>query len=137
MSRSALPAPSRAGSPVSSQPLLREVRGRAQGAPSRRPPAAAEAGTTSAHQALRLERTFSLSTAAWQCPLHSRPANTPPPSLPPSPITPVTTTPSPCLTCRLLPLLLKQVGRADGGAPREPLQPRPGFKLDKTRKRKR
>lgn len=36
------------------------------------------------------------------------------------------------VTCCLLPLLVEQISRADGGAGREPLQPRPGFILEGT-----
>lgn len=39
------------------------------------------------------------------------------------------------LTCGLLPLLIKKICRAYGGAGGEPLQPRPGFKLDRKRGR--
>lgn len=39
------------------------------------------------------------------------------------------------LTCSLLPLLIKKVCRAYGGAGGEPLQPRPGFKLGRDRGR--
>lgn len=39
------------------------------------------------------------------------------------------------ITCRLLPLLIKQVSRTDGGTCRKPLQPSPGFILDKTRRK--
>jgi hypothetical protein len=39
------------------------------------------------------------------------------------------------LTCSLLPLLIKKVCRAYGGAGGEPLQPRPGFKLGRNRGR--
>lgn len=38
------------------------------------------------------------------------------------------------LTCGLLPLLIKKVCRAYGGAGGEPLQPRPGFKLDRKKR---
>lgn len=43
--------------------------------------------------------------------------------------------PLPHITCRLLPLLIKQVSRTDGGTCRKPLQPSPGFILDKTRRK--
>ena len=48
---------------------------------------------------------------------------------------PATRLPLPRATCRLLPLLIKQISRTDGRTCRKPLQPGPGFILEETRRK--